>query len=142
MSKLFWLADDDYDDAEIFSEALSETGEIIEFRHLDDCNALLQFLKESDNHKPDIIFMDLNMPGMSGWDCLSNLQELAHCKHIPVIMYTTSSNPQDKEKALLSGATGFITKPSSYRTLINILTSIAKAELDHLRDVIKSLSYK
>lgn len=142
MSKLFWLADDDYDDAEIFSEALSETGETIEFVHLDDCNTLLNTLNQPGNNKPDVIFLDLNMPGMSGWDCLSNLQKLADCKNIPVIMYTTSSNPVDRDKAYTFGATGFITKPSSYRTLIGILKSIAQAEMEHLKDVVKSLTSK
>ena len=57
-------------------------------------------------------------------------------------MYTTSSNPVDRDKAYTFGATGFITKPSSYRTLIGILKSIAQAELEHLKDVVKSLTSK
>jgi CheY-like chemotaxis protein len=124
-SKFFLLADDDSDDAELFKEALNSVNSSVHFEHVDDGHGVFKFLSNVNNRKPDIIFLDLNMPAMSGWQCLSKLKNDIYFKDIPVIMYSTSSHQRDKEIALELGALGFLTKPSDYKSLQKMLYDIS-----------------
>lgn len=126
MNSFFLLADDDYDDAELFQEALTTIDPGIDFRHVENGEAVLDFLSNPATGKPDIIFLDLNMPAMSGWQCLAKLKNNAKLKEIPVVMYSTSSNLREKEIALDLGAVGFVTKPTDFGLLTNILETITK----------------
>ena len=89
---------------------------------------------------PDLIFLDLNMPRMDGKECLALIKQEDELKHIPVIMYTTSSQSQDIEQTMLQGAVCFITKPSSLRELENILSSIAESMPEDLEEALRYLS--
>lgn len=138
-NKFFLLADDDHDDAELFNEALSTVNPSIKFHHVEDCREIFQFLLNSKIEKPDIIFLDLNMPGMSGWQCLAKLKNDVTLKNIPVIMYSTSSNPREKEIAIDLGATGFVTKPTDFKVLTKILETISTNPSTELRRVLKEI---
>ncbi|HUR30089.1 MAG TPA: response regulator [Saprospiraceae bacterium] len=128
MAKFFLLADDDHDDADLFSEALTEIDVTVEFMHVADCPSLFKYLENPSNKKPDIIFLDLNMPEMNGWECIDQLKKKAEHQDIPVIIYSTSSSQRDIDNASRSQALGFITKPNNYRILVNLLGSIASVD--------------
>jgi CheY-like chemotaxis protein len=130
VAKIFLLADDDSDDAELFGEALASTKAQVDFHHVENGHEVFEFLNNSGNKKPDVIFLDLNMPEMSGWQCLSKLKNDHYFKDIPVVMYSTSSYQRDKEIAIELGALGFLTKPSDYKTLQRLLGNIAHADGD------------
>ncbi|HEY5823907.1 MAG TPA: response regulator [Cyclobacteriaceae bacterium] len=134
MAKLFLLVDDDNDDAELFSEALAGINTLVEFHHVQDGPSAFEFMNDSKNKKPDLIFLDLNMPLMSGWECLAKLKSDTHLRSIPVLMYSTSSYQRDKERAIELGAIGFITKPSEYKLLQKTLERIAFS-LEDLKSV-------
>ena len=140
MKKLFLLADDDNDDAELFGEALTELTPPVDFYRVENGQAMFEFLGSAQNRKPDIIFLDLNMPEISGWQCLSKLKNNPDYKDIPVIMYSTSSVARDKEMAITSGARGFLTKPDNFRTLVKILDNIAHAESANLQKVLQEMA--
>lgn len=61
--------------------------------------------------KPDIIFLDLNMPLMNGSQFLKAITSHNGFSHIPIVILTTSSDPQTKEEVMQLGAREFITKP-------------------------------
>jgi CheY-like chemotaxis protein len=82
-------------------------------------------LKRGDYLLPDVIFIDINMPGMNGWQCLEKLKSDIRFRDIPVIMYSTSSYSGDAEKAIGMGALCFFTKPSDYNLLKQILKTVA-----------------
>jgi CheY-like chemotaxis protein len=96
-------------------------------------------LKEREKIIPNVIFLDINMPQMNGWQCLSALKSDPATKEIPVIIYSTSSHERDKQIAMELGASGFITKPSNYHSLRSILTSIAGNLHSDISRTIKSL---
>lgn len=139
MSKVFLLADDDHDDAELFSEALNRVDPSITFRHVDNGTGVFEFLDKPGNPKPDLIFLDLNMPKMSGWQCLAQLKNNSSYKEIPVIMYTTSSHYRDTEIALDLGAHGLVTKPSEFKILKTIIASIVGNIHEDLAATLKEL---
>lgn len=124
MNKTILLADDDNDDAEIFQEALHIADPDFVCHRFDTGAGVLQYLNNAANIRPDLIFLDLNMPEMNGWQCLAKLKNLKHFSDIPVVIYTTSSNPRDFEIAMDLNAHGLITKPSNPKVLEKILVLI------------------
>jgi len=79
-------------------------------------NALDYIISQKDNNEPypDLIFLDINMPGMNGWDFLAEYNKLniQLQKPVLVIMLTTSDSPEDKIKAKeLNVGFNFKTKP-------------------------------
>jgi CheY-like chemotaxis protein len=118
------LIDDDRDDAELFKEALSEVNPGIAFEYYDDSKTGLCTLLEKHTDLPDVIFLDINMPIVSGRECLSQFKSTEHLKEIRVIMFTTSSQERERDIAKQLGADGFITKPSEYKTLKELLSSV------------------
>lgn len=131
----FLLADDDADDKTLFCEALAEIDPGIICHTAGDGKEALEILSTDRVKKPDIIFLDINMPVMDGWQCLGKLKENVRHKDIPVIMYSTSSYQRDIDLALENGAFCFFTKPSDYRELRSILRLIATNPVGSLSDV-------
>lgn len=118
------LIDDDRDDAELFKEALEEINPTVGFEYYEDSkHALHELVEKNEPSLPDLIFLDINMPIVSGWQCLDEFKKTTHLKDIPVVIFTTSSQPAEKERAHQLGATGFITKPSEYKQLRAMISS-------------------
>jgi CheY-like chemotaxis protein len=118
------IADDDPDDIEMFAEALLEIDDHI--CCLSACNGYeaLQLLNVANAPKPDIIFLDLNMPKLNGKQCLVKLKQQDRFADIPVIIFTTSKLDDDNEEMRRLGAIGFITKPSKYSELVHLLANL------------------
>lgn len=66
------------------------------------------------------------MPRMNGWECLKTLKKSQEYKHIPVIMYSTSSHQREIDIAISLGALSFFTKPHSYSALIKMLKEVVE----------------
>ena len=109
------LADDDAEDRSIIQDAMEllDAGDVMVFA--DNGEQLLNLLQKNFTASPCLIVLDLNMPKMNGTQTLSTLKSDENLKHIPVIIYSTSINPLEKEKCLLLGAHSFITKPTSFK---------------------------
>lgn len=81
-------------------------------------------LLSSAHSLPHVILLDLNMPGMNGFDVLKHLKQWALCQSVPVVILTTSDAEFDKERARQLGAAEFITKPTTYDGLSAIAQRI------------------
>ncbi len=84
----------------------------------------LAYLKNEQNLPPDIIFLDLNMPKMNGWEFLDQYKNLSLAKKakVLIIILTTSANPDDIKRAKeVQDVTGFETKPLTQELLTEIL---------------------
>lgn len=129
--KRILLADDDDDDISLFSEALTLVDSSIQCEFAVHGEDALTILTTGSNKKPDVIILDLNMPVMNGLECLQILKEDKFLKEIPVVMYSTSSNQEDREKAFDLGAFCFITKPDQFKVLKSMLLVLVTTPLDH-----------
>jgi CheY-like chemotaxis protein len=74
----------------------------------------LEFLK---SNQPDLILMDLQLPGMDGWQLASLLKKNPQTQNIPIIALTAYAMKGDELKAASAGCDGYITKPFDTRTL-------------------------
>ncbi|HZZ76479.1 MAG TPA: response regulator [Puia sp.] len=125
MSKTFLLADDDPDDVALFKEALSIIDPSIIFYFAQDGKAALDKLGDKNLEEPDIIFLDINMPVMNGWECLAKIKLNQSYSYIPVVIYSTASYRKEMEKAFEMGALCFFTKPTDFKDLITNLKAIS-----------------
>ena len=120
---LFFLADDDMDDQMLFVEALTEIDASIKCIVAKNGEEALVLLKDQQQ-LPDYIFLDLNMPRMSGLLCLAELKKIEMLKNIPVIIYSTSSQQEYIDESRLLGAEHFFVKPPNYSGLLKYLKSL------------------
>jgi len=74
---------------------------------------VISYLQNEELKKPDLIFLDINMPCMGGKECLRLIKKNAEWKHIPVIMFTTSKAEEDVNETFTDGASRYIIKPSA-----------------------------
>lgn len=111
------LADDDPEDRSIIQDAMAllNAGEVMCFAN--NGNHALELLEATyrDNTLPNLIVLDLNMPRLSGTQTLHKIKQDQRFQHIPVIIYSTSINPLEKENCLALGAQAYITKPVSFQ---------------------------
>ena len=124
------LIDDDKDDANLFCEALGSIDPSILCEFAGHGRDALEILTTSSKEKPHVIFLDLNMPVMNGWDCLQNLKKNDLLKDIPVVIYSTSTHQEERAKAFGLGAFGFITKPDRFTVLQSILSVLLTTPID------------
>lgn len=115
------LIDDDKDDQEIFKLALQDINEHIVCHTVDNGIEGLQLLRSDESFVPGYIFLDLNMPRMNGKDCLTALRSIPRLAEVPVVIYSTSSDPRDIRETKALGATDYIVKQYSLASLKEIL---------------------
>lgn len=124
----FFIVDDDSDDQDLFIEAVNEVDSTIECVSASNCEEALDLLKNRKISLPDMIFLDLNMPRLNGKQCLVELKREAHLRHIPVIIYSTSSEKRDIEETSRLGAAHFLTKPNKFEELCKALTFVVSKD--------------
>lgn len=72
------------------------------------------------SERPDLVYMDLNMPKMNGVDCCIAIKSDPELRDTPVIMVTTAGKPEDQELCARAGCDGYITKPVDRRLFLEI----------------------
>lgn len=111
-------ADDDLDDIELVDDAFKQFAnnvEVITFRDGSQALSYLHNLGEEDP-VPCLVILDINMPVLNGKETLVRLRQVEKFKDVPVVLFTTSSMPADKNFARQYGA-GFVTKPLGYEQM-------------------------
>jgi CheY-like chemotaxis protein len=122
--RTIFLIDDDADDREIFQSALDDIAPEFQCYEAKDGQEALDMIASNSLTFPDIIFVDLNMPKVNGLEFLTEIKKKSRYQEIPVIMYSTSSVKEEKEKCISHGASGFMTKHGSYDELCRELKKI------------------
>ena len=127
LMKRIFLVDDDIDDQLFFTDALKEIDESIQCDIANNGKDALERLKNL-LLLPDILFLDLNMPFMNGYECLSQLKNETRLAGIPVVIFTTSNDPKDVEITHQLGADVFLSKPNEFTLLREKLERILKLD--------------
>jgi CheY-like chemotaxis protein len=111
-------ADDDKDDLELVQDAFAQYAQNVEVLTFMDGSSVLSFIegiKENDM-LPCLIILDINMPVMNGKEALIMIRQIKQFELVPIVLFTTSSQPIDKNFAERYNA-GFITKPLGIRQM-------------------------
>lgn len=118
------LCDDDPDEAFFLETAFKKAGYQVDLEYFNRCARLLDDL--SGRHEvPDLIFLDINMPGEKGLECLASIKKIPEYRNVPVVMYTTSSLQRDIEHAFKGGASLYVPKTDSEAALIKMADYVA-----------------
>jgi len=118
------LAEDDKDDQELFMEVLNATKVPSEVITVGNGEELVSTLKDPAEPKPDIVFIDINMPVKGGKQALEEIKSDEKLKEIPAVMLSTSNHPNEIEETFNKGANLFVQKPSSFSGFILILKKV------------------
>jgi CheY-like chemotaxis protein len=110
--------DDDYDDCEFFEQALKAVSHANYIAVNNPLDALRQLINKEI--KPDLIFMDVNMPLMSGPELLTEIKKREIIKNIPVILLSTSPL-LSKTNGKVYGAKDYLIKPNTFSELKNLI---------------------
>jgi twitching motility two-component system response regulator PilG len=81
-------------------------------------------LKQLSQHQPVVIFMDINMPNLNGYDLCSLLRKSERFKDIPIVMLTGRDGMIDRVRAKIVGATDYLTKPCDPNKLITLTKAL------------------
>lgn len=127
------LADDDIDDCFFFEKALREISLSTKLTILNDGERLMDYLSNNTTMLPDVLFLDLNMPRKSGFECLTEIMENEMMKDLYVVMFSTSYTlDRNYEQSMIDvlykiGAQDYIRKPADFSKLKElILKSLTK----------------
>ena len=90
-----------------------------------DAESGIQQIREQ---RPDLVLMDIQLPGMDGLSATKVIKEDPDLKDIPIVALTSYAMQGDKEKALAAGCTGYITKPIDTRKFLETLAQYLKDE--------------
>ena len=121
------LIEDNDGDARLIQEALTESKIFNNLNRLSNGSDALKYLLEhKQNHKglPDIILLDLNLPGIDGREILSTIKKDEQLKQIPVVILTSSNLNNDIKKSYEMHANCYITKPLDLEQFNHVVQSI------------------
>ncbi len=122
--KTIFLADDDCEDREFFAEALKEIDPSARLVTSRNGAELMELLQKDTTPKPDIIFLDLNMPLKDGFECLHEIKSNETLKDAIVVIFTTSGFKEDIDITYDKGASLFVIKPNDYYILIDTIRKV------------------
>lgn len=123
--KPVWVVDDDEDDQALLRNAFQSLKPPVGLVSLGSGEALLDCLSQGCS-MPGVILLDLNMPGLSGFDVLTELATHTTFCQIPILVLSTSSAETDKLEALKLGARDYFVKPDSYQSLVDLAYRVAQ----------------
>ena len=119
------LLEDEAADAYLIKMAFKDYNLSVRLHHVLDGREGLNFLNRQEDYKnapyPDLIFLDLNMPRMNGYEFLAEIKKDVRFKQIPVIVLTTSDIEKDITYCYQLGAASFITKPTGLDQFVSVI---------------------
>ena len=115
------LADDDMDDHLIFEDALKQVAPATRLSTVKNGHELLSLLS---NFAPDLIFLDLDMPGKNGLECLKEIRQNPQYQKLPVVVYSSTSRQNNISVAYEMGANLFFVKSADYQNLVSAIQAI------------------
>lgn len=121
MATLLHVEDDDAV-AVAFRVAVDEANIPVNLNRVSDGDQALEYLRHEGAYtsadRPDLVFLDLNMPKVDGWQVLAAMSRDKELCSIPVVVLSTSSHPYDKQLAYALGAKHYVSKPATLDGLV------------------------
>ncbi|MBN1918637.1 MAG: response regulator [Verrucomicrobia bacterium] len=119
------LVEDDPGDVRLTREALNARTHLHVAENAEEAMAFLQRKGEhQDAARPDLILLDLNLPGRDGRELLAEIKSSEKLRHIPVVVLTTSDDDKDIQRAYDLNASSYVTKPVNWVKFVGIVRAI------------------
>jgi chemotaxis family two-component system response regulator Rcp1 len=122
------LAEDSAGDVELITEALQDSKVKNNLHVVKDGVQAMEYLRHVGKYskaiRPDLIFLDLNMPKKDGREVLTEIKSDKKLRQIPVVIMTTSEDEQDISKSYDLQANCYVTKPVDFEQFIKVVRSI------------------
>jgi CheY-like chemotaxis protein len=122
------MIDDSVAEANLVKEALKEGRHEVEFNHINKSKAAMPYFNSLStlpkSAKPDLIFLDLHMPGITGLEILGMMKSDDELKALPVIMFSTSKDSEEIRECYSGKANAFVTKPHEFEGYMNLMDNI------------------
>lgn len=125
------LCDDDPDEALFLETAFKNAGFRVDLEYFNRCSSLLDDLL-SRRVVPDLIFIDIHMPGENGLECLVEVKQFPLYKDVPVIIYSTSKLPREIAEAFDKGASLYLPKTASEAEMIDMANYVLNLKYEEL----------
>jgi CheY-like chemotaxis protein len=116
------LADDDDDDKLLFMDVLKELRAPVKLVSASNGEALMDTLATSP--LPDLLFLDLNMPLKNGFECLTEIRREKRMDKMPIVIFSTSSQPSAIDQVYAGGAQLYIRKPNDFAQLKKVIQHV------------------
>ena len=122
------LVDDNPGDTRLLTEALRNRRIRSQIHIVGNAREALDFLRRQGAHasapRPDLILLDLNLPGQSGTELLAEVKGDAELRHIPVVVLTASTNVADVRRSYDLHANCYITKPLKLEDFLRVVWGV------------------
>jgi len=122
------LVEDNPDDVVLTQEVLKEAKVRNNLNVVEDGDEAMEYLYQKGEYenapRPDLILLDLNLPGKDGREVLMEVKENKNLKRIPVVILTTSRAEEDIFKMYQHHANAYITKPVDFNQFMKVVQTI------------------
>jgi CheY-like chemotaxis protein len=125
------LVDDDSADQELTRRAFGRAEISGDLRGVDDGEGALEYLNRRGRYadadrspRPDLVILDLNMPGLDGYRVLEEIRGDAHLRRLPVVVMSTTTNVDDVNRTYALGCNTFIRKPTGFDELVHVVSEL------------------
>ena len=133
LARSILYAEDDSDDRLLAEMAHRDSGAVNPLVFVGDGGEALEYLRGTGRHadragapQPGIILLDLNMPGMDGFETLQTLRADPFLRRIPVVILTTSAAVEDIAAGYDAGANSYIVKSSAFASLVALFELLCR----------------
>ncbi len=124
------MVDDDEEDFALIREALASKGLKVDLYWAEDGVEAMNFLfrqgEYADAPTPNLILLDLNMPGKDGFEVLRDIKAHSGLRRIPVVILTSSADEKSVSRGYTIGANSFMLKPMSFDEMANAMQSLCE----------------
>jgi CheY-like chemotaxis protein len=131
------LVEDNPADVKIMQRALKETSLPVDLIVVHDGSEAVEYLLrqgahagEADWRSPDLILLDLNLPGMNGREFLQRVRATPALRTVPVVVLTTSRRQEDVQEMYAAGANTYVEKPQDFGRFVQVLETIQRYWLE------------
>ena len=124
---LFYIEDNE-DFLDFVGLAVKRLDTNLKYSYVTDGQQAKELLDNSDKNasikKAKLILLDYNLPGMSGIQLLKHIRTYSNMKHVPVVIFSSSDNPNDIRDAYSNGANAYLVKPMGMSNLKDTLQTV------------------
>lgn len=115
-SSAILIVDDDKEDQFILEQYFTDIGISSDVKYIDNGEVAIDFLESmpDEENLPRLIVLDLNMPVLNGTQTLLYLKRTVRYKNIPIIIFSTSENEDERRKCMSYGAVDYLVKPMTW----------------------------